>query len=76
MIVWIMCFQSSTTFNKAIKNKNINHVIYQKVIATLQNENRIQVSFNDALFTNYNSRSPENTGILALLILIGRHSIM
>ncbi|ABD44577.1 binding--dependent transport system inner membrane component family protein [Ehrlichia chaffeensis str. Heartland] len=61
-------FQSSTTFNKAIKNKNINHAIYQKVIAKLQNENRIKVSFNDALFTKYNSRSPENTGILGSLI--------
>ncbi|WP_395877245.1 PstA family ABC transporter permease [Ehrlichia muris] len=61
-------FKSSTTFNKIIKSKNINHPIYKKIITKLQDNNRIKVSFNDALFTKYNSRSPENTGIIGSLI--------
>ncbi|MGN7618512.1 MAG: DUF3333 domain-containing protein [Ehrlichia sp.] len=63
-----MWFKSSTTFNKIIKQNDTNHAVYKRIMAKLKDDKRIKQSFNDALFTKYNSISPENTGIIGSLI--------
>ncbi|QGR02593.1 DUF3333 domain-containing protein [Ehrlichia ruminantium] len=63
-----MWFKASTMFNRMIKQKQIHNKIFSTIITKLQNENLIKQSFNDALFTKYNSMSPENSGIIGSLI--------
>ncbi|WP_045809347.1 phosphate ABC transporter permease PstA [Candidatus Neoehrlichia procyonis] len=55
---------SSDFINKSTKDNKI----YSKILDKLTNENKIKKSFNLALFSKADSKSPENSGIIGSLI--------